>query len=99
MTNNKEWKKNRNLHAICLLDMVLNNKFEAPYNKFSPEGCVPIISKALVKCRLSNKFFENTIFNSSNEPGNMSQGQKDFINQENISGEMKREPNKLKTKK
>jgi hypothetical protein len=40
--------------------MVLNNNFEAPYNKFAPEGAVPIISKALVKSRLSNKFFEVT---------------------------------------
>lgn len=40
--------------------MILNNKFEAPYNKFAPEGAVPIISKALVKSRLSNKFFEIT---------------------------------------
>ena len=40
--------------------MVLNNSFEAPYNKFSPEGAVPIISKALVKARLSSKFYEVT---------------------------------------
>jgi hypothetical protein len=36
--------------------MVLNNKFETPYNKFPPEGSVPIISKALVKSQLSNNF-------------------------------------------
>jgi hypothetical protein len=40
--------------------MVLNNIFEAPYNKFAPEGAVPIISKALVKARLSPKFYEIT---------------------------------------
>jgi hypothetical protein len=50
--------------------MVLNNKFEAPYNKFAPEGSVPIISKALVKSRLSNKFFENTNFNSGTSNDN-----------------------------
>ena len=58
VTNNKEWKKNRNLHAILLLDMILNNKMEAPYTKFPPEGPVPIISKSIVKSKLSNKFSE-----------------------------------------
>ena len=40
--------------------MVLNNHFEAPYHKFAAEGPVPIISKSLVKSRLSNKFYEMT---------------------------------------
>ena len=56
--NNKEWKKNRNLHAILLLDMMLNNNIDTPYNKFPPEGPVPIISKSIVKSKLSNKFSE-----------------------------------------
>ncbi len=29
-TTNKEWKKNRNLHAISLFDMLLNNNYEEP---------------------------------------------------------------------
>ena len=57
ITNNIEWKKNRNLHAICILDSVLNEHFEYPYNKFPPEGSVPILNKALVKSQLSKKFF------------------------------------------
>ena len=57
VTNNIEWKKNRNLHAICILDSVLNEHFEYPYNKFPPEGSVPILNKALVKSQLSKKFF------------------------------------------
>jgi hypothetical protein len=40
--------------------MILNNIFESPYNKFAPEGAVPIISKSLVKARLSPKFYEIT---------------------------------------
>jgi len=48
--------------------MILNNKFESPYNKFAPEGAVPIISKALVKSRLSNKFFEITNGELNREP-------------------------------
>ena len=61
VTNNIEWKKNRNLHAICILDAILNEKFEEPYNKFPPEGSVPILNKALVKSKLSKKFYEETI--------------------------------------
>jgi hypothetical protein len=36
--------------------MIINNTFEAPYNKFAPEGSIPIISKSIVKSKLSNKF-------------------------------------------
>jgi len=61
VTNNIEWKKNRNLHAICILDSILNEHFEEPYSKFPPEGSVPILNKALVKSRLSKKFFEETM--------------------------------------
>ena len=38
--------------------MMLNDNIEQPYNKFAPEGSIPIISKSLVKSRLSNKFHE-----------------------------------------
>lgn len=41
--------------------MVLNEHFEEPYNKFAPEGSVPIISKTIVKSRLSAKFLKNTM--------------------------------------
>ena len=61
VTNNIEWKKNRNLHAICILDSILNEHFEEPYNKFPPEGSVQILNKSLVKSKLSKKFFEETI--------------------------------------
>lgn len=50
--------------------MVLNNHFELPYNKFAPEGSVPIISKSLVKARLSNKFAEISNMNNSEENNN-----------------------------
>ena len=61
VTNNLEWKKNRNLHAICILDAVLNENFEEPYNKFPPEGSVPILNKTLVKSRLTKKFYQETM--------------------------------------
>ena len=36
--------------------MIINNHFEDPYNKFAPDGSIPIISKSIVKSKLSNKF-------------------------------------------
>lgn len=60
VTNNIEWKKNRNLHTICLMDMILNNRFEEPYSRFAPESSLPLLSKTLVKSRLSNKFWKCT---------------------------------------
>ena len=41
-----------------MLDMILNNNFEPPYNKFPPDGPIAIISKSLVKAKLSKKFYE-----------------------------------------
>jgi hypothetical protein len=57
-TDNIEWKKNRNLHAILMLDMVLNNKLGSPYNKFADDNSIPLLSKSLVKSMLSDKFQE-----------------------------------------
>ena len=70
VTNNVEWKKNRNLHAICILDSVLNEHFEEPYNKFPPEGSVPILNKALVKSKLSKKFFQEALRIQTEEQDN-----------------------------
>lgn len=55
ITNNIDWKKNRNLHAILILDMVLNNKIEEPYNKFPTNNEIPLLSKIDVKIKLSDK--------------------------------------------
>jgi len=58
-TENLEWKKNRNLHAILLLDMILNNRFEQPYDKFPKEDeALPLLSKYYVKSVLSEKFYK-----------------------------------------
>lgn len=54
VTNNIDWKKNRNLHAILILDMVLNNKIEEPYNKY-PTTELPLLSKIFVKIKLTDK--------------------------------------------
>jgi hypothetical protein len=95
VTNNVEWKKNRNLHAICILDSVLNEHFEYPYNKFPPEGSVPILNKALVKSQLSKKFFEEALkmqnegqsesINNNNENNNNNQNFRKNIQNQNYN--------------
>ncbi len=95
VTNNIEWKKNRNLHAICILDSVLNEHFEYPYNKFPPEGSVPILNKALVKSQLSKKFFieaskiqneeQNESNNNNDNTSNINNDIKNVINNQNYN--------------
>ena len=57
ITNNVEWKKTRNLHTILLLDMIINEFYEEPYNKFAPDGPLPQLSKYIVKSRLPKQFW------------------------------------------
>ena len=82
VTNNVGWKKNRNLHAICILDSVLNEHFEYPYNKFPPEGSVPILNKALVKSQLSKKFFQEAL-KMQNEEQNENNNENNNLNNNN----------------
>ena len=94
ITNNVEWKKNRNLHAICILDSILNNHFEEPYNKFPPEGSVPILNKALVKSKLTKKFFMETLNMQKNEEQfEPQQNNMDNINEDNEEYENDNENN------
>ena len=60
ITENLYWKKNRNLHAIFLLNMIINKKFESPYNKFPPQDSLPILSRPLVNSTLTDKFWKTT---------------------------------------
>lgn len=55
ITNNIDWKKNRNLHAILILDMVLNKKINEPYNKIPLSHDIPLLSKVEVKIKLTDK--------------------------------------------
>ena len=98
VTNNIEWKKNRNLHAICILDAILNEHFEEPYNKFPPEGSVPILNKALVKSKLSKKFFEETI-KMQNEQQIEQQNEENHNFNENNKTNFTNSDNKTKFKK
>ena len=61
--------------------MILNNRFEEPYNKFPGDGPIQLLSKPIVKSKLSKKFWlysqylesqnlinnEEEIFNDNNE--------------------------------
>ena len=91
ITNNVEWKKNRNLHTISLLDMILNEHYEEPYTKFPPEGPLPILPKFLVKSRLSQKFldFSESITNqekqnAENEKTSNQNNKKKYNNKNNF---------------
>ena len=67
-TENLEWKKNRNLHSILLLDMIVNNRLEEPFDKFPKEDeQLPLLSKYLVKSILSEKFYDNFFFTYQKE--------------------------------
>jgi len=56
VTSNKEWKRNRNLYAIWLLDMVLNRRLEKPFKKVPPDGChLDTLNPAEIKAKLSSK--------------------------------------------
>ena len=65
--DNECWKKNRNLHAIYLLNMIINNIYEDPYNKFPSSAPIPLLSRPLVKSKLTQKFWKTTqnIFEST----------------------------------
>lgn len=79
-TINEEWKKDRNLHAILMLDMIINNKLEEPYNKFPTEiQSLPLLSKTVVKSRLSKKF--NTEISLSDFDTDMELLSNGFLNQ------------------
>ena len=66
---NLNFKKNRNLYAIKLLDNLLNKKLEPPFNKFAPETAdLPKLDQIVVKSQLSNKIIE---FNENEAEGNV----------------------------
>ena len=57
-TVNIEFKKNRNLYAIKLLDNVLNGKLEEPFNKFAKEKELKMLDPIIVKTQLTSKFLD-----------------------------------------
>ena len=95
ITTNIIWKKNRNLHALCLLDMILNGRFEEPYNKFPPDGPLPFLSLPEVKSRLSNKIlsYAKLVFDSPECKKNRNESSINLLNN-NKNNKMKLEINK-----
>ena len=95
LTTNIIWKKNRNLHALSLLDMILNGRFEEPYNKFPPDGPLPFLSLPEVKSRLSNKIlsYAKLVFDSPECKKNRNESSINILNN-NKNNKMKLEINK-----
>lgn len=60
-TNNRFLKRNRNLHTILLLNMVINNKLCEPYNQVADNTPIPLISKNYVESQLSDKFIDQIV--------------------------------------
>ena len=70
-TINIEFKKNRNLYAIKLLDNVLNGKLEEPFDKFAKDKELKKLNPILVKTQLTSKFLnEIKKYESSNNIAN-----------------------------
>ena len=57
-TINIEFKKNRNLYAIKLLDNVINGKLEEPFDKFAKDNELKKINPILVKTELTQLFLK-----------------------------------------
>ena len=95
ITTNIIWKKNRNLHALSLLDMILNGRFEEPYNKFPPDGPLIFLSLPEVKSRLSNKIlsYAKLVFDSPECKKNRNESSINLLNN-NKNNKMKLEINK-----
>lgn len=55
-TINIEFKKNRNLYAIKLLDNVCNGKLEEPFTKFAKDKEIKLLDPILVKTQLTKNF-------------------------------------------
>ena len=86
--------------------MILNNRYEEPYNKFPKDGPIPLLSKSIVKSKLSKKFLlysqylqnENLINNeddfSSLDNYNINNNDNEENNNININNNNKEYPQK-----
>lgn len=48
VTSNVQWKQNRNLYGMLLLDMLLAGSLTEPFNKMPADGPLPILNKQLL---------------------------------------------------
>ena len=60
--------------------MVLNNRFEEPYNKFPGDGPIPLLSKPIVKSKLSKKFW---LYSQYLESQNLINSEDEFSSSDN----------------
>lgn len=87
-TNNISWKKNRNLYTILLLDNIINNKLENPFNKFCKDNEeLPVLNPTIVKSKISSKFIKEISFEISDDEI------KNYIN-DNLKTDINQEENK-----
>ena len=71
-SNNLQWKMNRNLYAIKLLDNVINNKLDEPFWTLPlPNKELPMLSLVKVKEALTDKFHKEISYKSIEEKGIM----------------------------
>ena len=67
---NVQWKKNRNLYAIILIDSLINHKLNEPFNKFPKENKeLPWLSVTKVKSELTKKFFKEISIDKTESMG------------------------------
>lgn len=56
VTKNTQWKRNRNLYAMWLLDMILNKKLEKPFTKVPDQSNeLEMLQVTEVRARLTTK--------------------------------------------
>ena len=56
VTKNTQWKRNRNLYAMWLLDMILNKKLEKPFTKVPDQSNeLEMLQVTEVKAKLTTK--------------------------------------------
>ena len=70
--------------------MVLNNRFEEPYNKFPGDGPIPLLSKPIVKSKLSKKFW---LYSQYLESQNLLKSEDDFSSYDNYNNNINIEDN------
>lgn len=72
-----EWKRNRNLYLISLIDNLINNRLDEPFNAFAPDNAKELktLSPEIIKSQLSNRFFKEIDINK------IEQGEPSYKNQ------------------
>ena len=62
--------------------MILNNRFEEPYNNFPNDGPIPLLSKPVVKSKLSKKFW---LYSQYLESQNLLYSADEFSSSDNLN--------------